>query len=114
MGNEHFLIMDRYLHDLLQPFCEGRTDDAFAFINRMGNPIDDRMFRRLIFRPLLQALGIPIRDLYACLHTFVTRAVQQGMKPHEVAYLMGDSVEVALATYFHNYLRQPDFRRTCQ
>jgi hypothetical protein len=27
------------------------------------------------------------------------------MKPHEVAYIMGDSVEVVLQNYFHNNRR---------
>ena len=105
MENERFLPIDDYLFELLQPICKNRRGEAFVFINRNGNPIDDRMFQRRVFKLLLQALTIQHRDLYACRHTFATRAVRQGMKPHEVAYLMGDSVDVVLANYFHNNQR---------
>jgi integrase len=63
--------------------------------------IDDRMFQRRTFKPVLQALGIQDRDLYSCRHTFATRAVQSGMKAHEVAYLMGDNLQTVIANYYH-------------
>ena len=94
--------MDDYIHDLLLPLCEGRASEAFVFVSRNDKPVDDRMFQRRVFKPRLKELEIGERDLYACRHTFATRAVRQGMKPHEVAYLMGDSVNVVLANYFHN------------
>jgi integrase len=105
MENVRFLPMDDYLCSLLQSLCVGKAGNAFVFVNNNGNPIDDKMFLRRIFRPLLLKLGVDKRDLYACRHTFATRAVQQGLKPHEVAYIMGDSVEVVLQNYFHNHLR---------
>jgi integrase len=40
-------------------------------------------------------------DLYACRHTFATRAVQAGMKAHEVAYLMGDNMQTVIANYYY-------------
>lgn len=107
MENVRFLPMDDYLQSLLKPVCEGRPGDAFVFVNNNGNPVDDKMFQRRVFKPLLQRLGIDKRDLYACRHTFATRAVRQAMKPHEVAYIMGDSVEMVLQNYFHNHVR-PD------
>jgi integrase len=105
MENVRFLPMDDYLVTLLEPVCKGRGGSEFVFVNKNGNPIDDKMFQRRVFRPLLEKLEIDKRDLYACRHTFATRAVQQGMKPHEVAYIMGDSVEVVLQNYFHNNRR---------
>jgi integrase len=63
------------------------------------------MFQRRVFKPLLKELQIQKRDLYACRHTFATKAVRQGMKPHEVAYLMGDQVDTVLHNYFHNHQR---------
>jgi integrase len=105
MENERILPLDDYLLQLLEPICLGRSGDDFVFVNRNGNAIDDRMFQRRILKPLLSALQIQHRDLYACRHTFATRAVRQGLRPHEVAYLMGDSVEMVLSNYFHNQHR---------
>ncbi|MGN6164968.1 MAG: site-specific integrase [Flavisolibacter sp.] len=103
MENVRFIPMDDFIYSLLEPLCKGRAGSEFVFVNNNGNPIDDKMFQRRVFRPLLKKLDIDKRDLYACRHTFATRAVQQGMKPHEVAYIMGDSVEVVLQNYFHNH-----------
>jgi integrase len=103
--NVRFLPMNDYLFNLLQSLCMGKEPEVFVFTNENGNPIDDRMFQRRVFRPVLEKLKLPVRDLYSCRHTFATRAVQQGMKPHEVAYLMGDSVETVLGNYFHNNRR---------
>lgn len=100
-----FIPMDQYLRDILLPLCFGRKGEDFVFVNDNGNPIDDKMFQRRVWKRVLSELHIPKRDLYACRHTFATRAVRQGLKPHEVAYLMGDTVHTILKTYFHNNLR---------
>jgi integrase len=111
MENVRYIPMDQYLYDILEPICRDRKPKEFVFVNKNGNPIDDKMFQRRIYKPLLRKLNIENRDLYACRHTFATRAVQLGMKPHEVAYIMGDSVETILNNYFHNN-RKPAFLPT--
>jgi integrase len=103
--NLRFIPMDQYLYNILLPLCHGRRGEDFVFVNENQNPIDDKMFQRRVWKRVLQELQIPKRDLYACRHTFATRAVRQGLKPHEVAYLMGDTVQTILKTYFHNNLR---------
>ena len=100
-SNIRFIPMNAFLVQLLRPLCEHKAPKDLVFINSNGNMIDDRAFQRRVFKPILRKLGIPVRDLYACRHTFATRAVQAGMKPHEVAYLMGDSLETVVNTYFH-------------
>jgi integrase len=94
--------LDEYLVELLTPLCKGKGPDDYVFLNQNGNVIDDKQFLRRVFKPIQAALKIPYRVTYACRHTFATRAVKQGMKPHEVAYLMGDSLETVLQNYFHN------------
>jgi integrase len=106
--NVRLIPIDQYLYDLLSPLCTGRSSGDFVFVTENGNPIDDKMFQRRVWKLVLEKLNIPKRDLYACRHTFATRAVRQGMKPHQVAYIMGDTVETILRTYFHNNLR-PDW-----
>lgn len=104
MDNERHLPMSGSpeLKEMLLKNCAGKSKDDFVFTSKKGNPIDDRMFQRRIYKPLLEKLGINNRDLYACRHTFATRAVQSGMRPDQVAYIMGDEVETVLKNYFHN------------
>lgn len=106
--NVRFIPMDQYLYDLLYPLCQNKKSSDFVFTNKKGNPIDDRMFQRRIWKPLLKTMQIDERDLYACRHTFATRAVRQGMKPHEVAYIMGSSLKIVLQRYYHNNLSPVD------
>lgn len=94
--------MDDFLVALLEPLCKGRGSEEFVFVNENGNVIDDKMLLRRVFKPIQEKLKIRYRVLYACRHSFATRAVRQGMKPNEVAYLMGDTMETVLRSYFHN------------
>jgi integrase len=99
--NIRYIPMNTFLIDLLVPLCAGKTDTQLVFINQNGNSIDDKKFQDRVFKPVLRQLGIPNRDLYAVRHTFATRAVQSGMKPHEVAYLMGDNLDTIIKNYYH-------------
>ncbi len=99
--NIRYIPMNTFLIDLLVPLCTGKTDTQLVFINQNGNSIDDKKFQDRVFKPVLKQLGIPNRDLYAVRHTFATRAVQAGMKPHEVAYLMGDNLDTIIKNYYH-------------
>lgn len=66
-----------------------------------GGAIDDRMFQRRVFKPVLKELGIANRDLYACRHTFGSRCIDQGITPVMTAFLMGNNPETALRNYTH-------------
>jgi integrase len=100
-NNVRFLPMNDFLADLLRPLCKGKQGTDLVFTNEMGRMIDDRMFQRRVFKPLLKDLKLQDRDLYACRHTFATRAVQAGLKAHEVAYLMGDNLQTVVNNYYH-------------
>lgn len=101
-NNVRYLPMNEFLIDLLKPQCLGKKGTDLVFTNEAGRMIDDRMFQRRVFKPLLEELKLQDRDLYACRHTFATRAVQAGMKAHEVAYLMGDNLQTVVANYYHS------------
>jgi integrase len=100
--NERFIPMHAELKAVLETQCKGRDRKAFVFTTSRGNPINDQMFEKRIFKQVQLTLEIPVRDLYACRHTFATRAIQLGTPIHEVAYLLGDSVQTVLKNYFHN------------
>lgn len=99
--NIRYIPINMFLKKLLLPLCQDKTPTELVLTNENGNMIDDKKFQDRIFKPLLLKLGIPDRDLYACRHTFATRAVQAGMRPHEVAYLMGDNLDTIIANYYH-------------
>jgi integrase len=114
MENERFLPLKgaKALRLLLTRLCAGKKADDFVFQNKRGNPIDDKMLQRRCIKPLLEKLQIRDRDLYACRHTFATRAISEGMQPHTVAYLMGDTVDTVLRNYFHNNQKPAQLPKT--
>lgn len=111
MDNVRLLPFNQPLLDLLLTICRNRNSEEYVFLNENGNPIDDKQLLKRVFKPVQEQLGIEKRDLYACRHTFATWAVQEGVKPHEVANMMGDRVETVLENYFHNN-RRPELLPT--
>ncbi len=101
-GNSRYLPMPVELRKLLEPLCSGKDSTQFVFLSPMGLPIDDRMFQRRVFRPVLEKLGLEPRVLYSLRHSFGTRAVEQGMNLYQVAQLMGHaSIETTMRNYIH-------------
>lgn len=86
---------------LLKPLVENKASDVLVFPSFTGLPIDDRMFQKRVFKPVLKNLGIEQRVLYATRHTFGSRCLDQGMVPTTVAFLMGNSPETLLRNYTH-------------
>lgn len=89
------------LRAILKSVTQGKAPDDLVFQSPKGNPIDDRMLQRRVLKPVLEKLNISPRDLYAARHSFGTRAINQGMAPNEVAYLMGHG---SVETTFRNYV----------
>ena len=101
-GNSRYLPMPEELRLLLEPMCNGKESTQFVFLSPKGLPIDDRMFQRRVFRPVLEKLGLEPRVLYSLRHSFGTRAVEQGMNLYQVAQLMGHtSIETTMRNYIH-------------
>lgn len=99
-GNIRYIPLNEELSKLLLPLTAGKDDESFVFISPRGFAIDDRMLKRRIIKPVMMALGIGDRDLYAARHSFGTRAVQQGLPITDVAYLMGHStIETTIRNY---------------
>jgi integrase len=100
-GKVRLLPLTADLYKVLKPLIEGKDEDGLVFISPKGLAIDDRMFHRRIFRPVLKALQIQYRVLYACRHTFNSRCIDAGMTPVMTAFLMGNNPETALRNYTH-------------
>jgi integrase len=100
-GKERMLPLTEDLLAVIQPLLVEKDSDALVFQSFSGGAIDDRMFLRRVFKPVLKSLEIADKDLYACRHTFGSRCIDQGMSPVMTAFLMGNNPETALRNYTH-------------
>lgn len=101
-NNSRFLPMDGDLEHLLKDASGGKKDNDLVFTSVNGKAIDDHLFQKRVFKPMLKKLGIPERDLYATRHTFGTLSIEQGINPIAVGYMMGHSnPKTVLGCYSH-------------
>jgi integrase len=100
-GKERYLPVSIELLNVLAPLVNKKQPDDLVFTSPKGVAIDDRMFQRRIFKPVLKELGIEDRVLYACRHTFGSRCIDAGINPVMTAFLMGNNPETALKRYTH-------------
>lgn len=101
-GNNRYIPMNEDLYNILEPLCKNKQGNELLFLSHSGKAIDDRMFQRRVFKPILKKLNIEDRVLYVLRHSFGTRAIEQGMTLYEVAQLMGHtSIETTMRNYIH-------------
>ena len=100
-GKVRTLPFSQDLQAVILPLLKGKKSDDLVFTSVNGLAIDDRMFQRRVFKPVLKALGIAERHLYACRHTFGSRCIEAGLTPVMTAFLMGNNPETALRNYTH-------------
>ena len=100
-GKVRLLPMTPDLEEILLQQCKNKSADDLVFQSPNGLLIDDRMFLRRIFKPVLESLEIDERVLYACRHTFGSRCIDAGITPVMTAFLMGNNPETALRNYTH-------------
>jgi integrase len=100
-GKVRMLPLTDDLFDVLNPLLKNKHADDLVFQSFTGTCIDDRMFQRRVFKPILKELKIEERVLYACRHTFGSRCIDSGITPVMTAFLMGNNPETALRNYTH-------------
>ena len=100
-GKDRVLPLNKNLYDVIMPILTNKQSDDLVFQSFSKRAIDDRMFQRRVFKPVLKALRIAVRDLYACRHTFGSRCINQGISPVMTAFLMGNNPQTALRNYTH-------------
>jgi integrase len=100
-GKVRLLPLTIDLKGILGPLVVGKQEDDLVFQSYSGLAIDDRMFQKRVFAPVLKELNIPHRVLYACRHTFGSRCIDSGITPVMTAFLMGNNPETALRNYTH-------------
>lgn len=104
---ERILPLTPDLEAVLKPLLTERSPDSLVFLSPTKKSMDDENFRKRVFFPVLDFLGIRRRVLYACRHTFGSRCIDMGVTPVMTAFLMGNNPETALRMYTHQ-LSIPD------
>ncbi len=99
-GRNRIVPIHPYIRPMLEEFCRDKTDEIF--LNPSGNVITQDYFRKKIYYPLLDELGIPRRTPHSTRHTFATMLVESGADQKAVTDLLGHSDYAFTAnTYTH-------------
>jgi integrase len=69
-GKVRYLPLSTDLKEVLLPLLINKQPTDLVFTSVNGLCIDDRMFTKRVFKPVLKALNIEYRTLYACRHGF--------------------------------------------
>ena len=80
------------------------SDDALVFPTRDGDAWGEnqyRMWRRRVYQPATEALGIDSTRPYDLRHSFCSLLLAEGRNPLEVAAQLGHSPTMTLETYGH-------------
>lgn len=78
------------------------SEDDFVFLNTAGNPCEPSYIGRRL-RKIYKKLNIEKANFQTLRHTFATRAVERGMKPHTLSKLMGHyETSFTMDTYVHS------------
>jgi integrase len=101
MGNTRYLPITEELFLVLVEQVQNKKRDDLVFPSPTGLCIDDRMLARRVLTPVLKKLGIDRRVMYFFRHNFGTKAIEDGLAPTGVAYLMGHST---IETVMRNYV----------
>ena len=90
-GKIRELPLSEDLKEVLLPVLQNKKPTDLVFTSITGKCIDDRMFLRRVFKPVLNALNIEYRTLYACRHGFASRLIAAGVNPVTTAFLLGNN-----------------------
>ncbi|MDZ4874974.1 MAG: Tyrosine recombinase XerC [Chroococcidiopsis cubana SAG 39.79] len=100
------------LKNLLQSLKPEHYDpEPLIFPGYCGGYLDTRSFRKNVWKPVLEGLGIEYRKPYQTRHTFITLALEHKLDVKDVARLVGNSPEVIYRHYakYKRELSVPEF-----
>ena len=106
-GNVRHLTMTPRLKEMLQARCDRLKPDELIFPSPNDNSIDDRMFLRRQWKPVLEGLGIEYRRLYVARHTLASMAIEQGFPLTSVAYLLGHADTTMVSRVYGHMINRP-------
>lgn len=100
------IVLQGKLADLDNP-----SPEDLVFTTAKGRAIDDHTFSQRIWRRVLARAGVAYRRPYNCRHTCLSRALEAGNSPAQVAHIAGHTnIRMVSETYGHmiNPPRLPD------
>jgi integrase len=96
---------------MLKARYDGQPPDALVFPAPRGGHIDDHNFCRRAWRSVLTKAQVPYRHPYINRHTFISHALEAGVKPMAVAEMAGHDPKILFSRYAANIgggLQAPD------
>jgi integrase len=91
--------LQNFLKEIKPLNCDSET---FVFPGYKGGYLDNKSFRKSIWKTVLAGLNIEYRKPYQTRHTFITLALEHGLDAKDVARLVGNSPEVIYRHYAGN------------
>lgn len=85
---------------------KGKPNDL-VFPAKRGNEIDDKTFNRNAWKTVLTQVNVPYRKPRSVRHSFVSRAIDQGLSPADVAEITGHSEQVLFKSYLGSVKGKP-------
>jgi integrase len=95
------LLKQLYAEAKRQALAAGKPVRSLVFVNAAGKMIDQSRLTKRMKRVLARAEIETAHGLYDLRHSFVTRALEAGRPPTEIAGEVGDAVETVLRFYAH-------------
>jgi integrase len=94
------VILPRLTIDRLEPLLDGKTDDEFVFTAPRGGPLRAGNFRRRVFTPAAERIGIPDLMIHDLRDTAASLAISTGASIKAVQRMLGHaSAAMTLDTY---------------
>jgi integrase len=94
------ILLKRY--EVKLPKEDYKDGYDLVFRSPRGKIISNSNLIQYCWKPLLESLDIPYRNLQNHRHTFASEAIRQGASPVDVAYLLGHkNTTMVIKTYTH-------------
>jgi len=88
----------------LSPFLESKSDDDWVFLGPKGNVLDYDWFRKSVFVPAADSLGLDGITIHSLRHTCASLLIKLKAPITTVSHILGHaSVKMTLDTYGHYY-----------
>lgn len=73
--------------------------EDYVFLNTLGKPLEQGNFSNFVWSRALRVAGVRHYPLYACRHTYISKAISAGANPKHTAEYVGTSLQKIDAHY---------------
>ena len=108
-GQTRSVVLPKYLHPHLNNQIEGKESSDYLFANKLGKPLSLSNFTKRVFKPAINASGIPPITPHDLRHTAASNAIAAGANVLSVANMLGHSdPTITLKRYSHLFSKDQD------